>query len=68
MIVKRAEKVGASRLVPAVSEVVFSHQAAGTIPAAAPHRQRDHRDDILTLLLTSSHSLSQPAATELADC
>lgn len=52
----------------AASEEAFSHQAAGPIPAVIQRRQRDHRDDILTLLLTSSHSLPQPAAAELADC
>lgn len=50
-------------LTPAVSEVVFSQQAVGMIPGEAQCRERDHRDDIPTLL-TVSHSLAKPTATD----
>lgn len=49
------------------SKPVFSQQAAGWDPGRSQGRRVT--DDILTLLLTSSHSLSLPAAAaEPADC
>lgn len=63
-MVKMTEAAG--RLVPAASRPVFSQQAAGWDPGRSQGRRIT--DDILTLLLTSSHSLSQPAAAEPANC
>lgn len=66
-MVKMTEAAGARRLVPAASRPVFSQQAVGWDPGRSQGRRIT--DDILTLLLTSSHSLSQPAAAaEPADC
>lgn len=53
---------GEHNLAPAVSEEVFSQQAVGMIPGAAQCREKDHRDDIPTLL-TLSHNLAKPTAT-----
>lgn len=50
-------------LTPAVSEVVFSQQAVAMIPGVAQRGEGDHRDDI-PRLLTVSHSLAKPAATD----
>ena len=49
-------------LSPAVREVGFSQQAVGMIPGTAQCGERDHRDDIPTLL-TVSHRLAKPTAT-----
>lgn len=43
-------------------EVVFSQQAVGMIPGVAQCRERDHRDDIPTLLMVS-RSLAKPTTT-----
>lgn len=47
----------------AVREVGFSQQAVGMIPSVAQCGERDHRDDIPTLL-TVSHRLAKPTATK----
>ena len=49
-------------LFPAVREVGFSQQAVGMIPGVAQCGERDHRDDIPTLL-TVSHRVAKPTAT-----
>lgn len=54
-------------LSPAVREVGFSQQVVGMIQGTAHCRERDHRDDIPTLLMVSHrpHPSPQPLTGEL---